>query len=426
VCTSNVRVHDEVREYGMVVDPGCMKCMDCVSVCPNDALYFGWGKPAVMKGAAKNREPKRKYDLTMNEELSMAGVFLVTFLGVRGVYGLVPMLMAVGVAGCVTFLVWKGWRLLRDKSVNLHRYRLKYKGAITRRGWVFAMLTLATALLVIHSTVVRGAFMRAEQHAARASIAPEIVFAEDRPPLPDDVYEHGDRALNLYRLVSSIPDGGIALLRSSWQNEIDFRMARMHTNMREFDDARVLLERIIERDGVTDRFASSLAWTLRGAKRDGDADAYYRQVLLEHEDLPQTLGDYVNWCVKRGDLGTAVDVCQQRLDRFDADVHSLRWLAQLRIEGGRFNEAMSVLRRLIEVEPTNADAHARLAGLLLVGGNVLQAEQVLRAGLKRSPNDVTLNARLAELLQAMGRTDESREHARRAEEHAGRRSSSGH
>ena len=33
-CTSNVLVHEEVRLYGQVVDPGCMKCMDCVSVCP--------------------------------------------------------------------------------------------------------------------------------------------------------------------------------------------------------------------------------------------------------------------------------------------------------------------------------------------------------------------------------------------------------
>ena len=36
---------------GMVVDPGCMKCMDCVSVCPNDALYFGFGPlPIGLKG----------------------------------------------------------------------------------------------------------------------------------------------------------------------------------------------------------------------------------------------------------------------------------------------------------------------------------------------------------------------------------------
>lgn len=45
VCTSNVRVHEEVRDFGMVVDSGCMKCLDCVEVCPNDALYAGWGTP---------------------------------------------------------------------------------------------------------------------------------------------------------------------------------------------------------------------------------------------------------------------------------------------------------------------------------------------------------------------------------------------
>lgn len=48
VCTSNVRVHEEVRDFGAVVDPGCMKCMDCVSVCPNEALYVGFGAPAML------------------------------------------------------------------------------------------------------------------------------------------------------------------------------------------------------------------------------------------------------------------------------------------------------------------------------------------------------------------------------------------
>src|SRR4029077_17656576 len=29
-CMANVRVHAEVDQYGMVVDPGCMKHMDCI------------------------------------------------------------------------------------------------------------------------------------------------------------------------------------------------------------------------------------------------------------------------------------------------------------------------------------------------------------------------------------------------------------
>ncbi len=46
-CSSNVRVHQEVRDFKAVVDPGCMKCLDCVAACPNDALYVGFGAPAL-------------------------------------------------------------------------------------------------------------------------------------------------------------------------------------------------------------------------------------------------------------------------------------------------------------------------------------------------------------------------------------------
>ncbi|MGQ0721669.1 MAG: 4Fe-4S binding protein, partial [Candidatus Eiseniibacteriota bacterium] len=96
VCTSNVRVHENVREFGMVVDPGCMKCQDCVSVCPNDALYFGFGKPAVGAGKPRGRGLTRVYDLAPREEAAAALSFLVVLLCFRGLYDAVPLLMAVG------------------------------------------------------------------------------------------------------------------------------------------------------------------------------------------------------------------------------------------------------------------------------------------------------------------------------------------
>src|SRR5947207_15667734 len=78
----------------MVVDPGCMKCMDCVSVCPNDALYFGFGKPTLL--VPKSDAIRKNYSLTWPEEIIGALVFLGSFLAVRGVYALVPFLMALG------------------------------------------------------------------------------------------------------------------------------------------------------------------------------------------------------------------------------------------------------------------------------------------------------------------------------------------
>jgi NAD-dependent dihydropyrimidine dehydrogenase PreA subunit len=67
VCTSNVRVHEEVKLYKAVVDPQCMKCLDCVSVCPKDALYVGFGAPALLTRAAP-KKPVRSYDLGFRAE----------------------------------------------------------------------------------------------------------------------------------------------------------------------------------------------------------------------------------------------------------------------------------------------------------------------------------------------------------------------
>ena len=73
-CTSNVRVHEEVRLYGMVVDPGCMKCMDCVSVCPKGVLRFSFAAPSLSEDRRRRRRARRRYDLPLSEELLVAVV----------------------------------------------------------------------------------------------------------------------------------------------------------------------------------------------------------------------------------------------------------------------------------------------------------------------------------------------------------------
>ena len=152
-CTSNVLVHAEVKQYGMVVDPGCMKCMDCVSVCPNDALYFGFGKPTLL--APKSNVIKRHYSLTWPEEIVGALVFLGSFLAVRGVYALVPFLMALGCAAVTTFLALKTWRLLGARELSFYRFNLKSSGKIHKAGWAFAIFACAWIGLNVHCGWVR-------------------------------------------------------------------------------------------------------------------------------------------------------------------------------------------------------------------------------------------------------------------------------
>ncbi len=178
-CTSNVLVHAEVKQFKMVVDPGCMKCMDCVSVCPNDALYFGFGKPSLL--APKSSSFKRSYSLTWPEEIVGAVVFFGSFLSVRGVYSLVPFLMALGCASVTTFLTLKTWRLIRDREVSFYRFCLKSSRGIQKAGWGFSAFAVVWIGLNVHSGWIRYNEHEGDRAFRQLKIPDELALAQLNP-----------------------------------------------------------------------------------------------------------------------------------------------------------------------------------------------------------------------------------------------------
>lgn len=187
VCTSNVLVHAEVKQYGMVVDQGCMKCMDCISVCPNDALYFGFGKPAI--GIEKTI--KKNYSLTWAEEIAAAIVFFASFMAVWDVYQLVPMLMALGIATVTTFLAYKTWRLFTDKNSAFYNFNLKSSGTIRKAGWIFLSFSLVWIGLNAHSGFVHHHESAAAGAFENLRIPDELALAQTNP---DEWLSPADRA----------------------------------------------------------------------------------------------------------------------------------------------------------------------------------------------------------------------------------------
>ena len=177
VCTANVLVHAEVKQYGMVVDSGCMKCMDCVSVCPNDALYFGFGKPAV----AVPKKLTKNYSLDWPEEIAAASVFLASFLAVWDVYQLVPMLMALGIATVTTFLALRAWRLFRANDLSFYRFNLKSSGKMRRAGWTFLSFALIWIGVNIHSGWVRYHESAGASDYQNIRIPDELALARTNP-----------------------------------------------------------------------------------------------------------------------------------------------------------------------------------------------------------------------------------------------------
>jgi tetratricopeptide (TPR) repeat protein/ferredoxin len=151
-CTSNVRVHEEVRDFKMVVDAGCMKCMDCVSVCPNGALHFGFAKPSLLKGKSA-RAARPKYDFTWPEELAMGAIFLFGFYAFRGLYEGIPFLLSLGISSICAFLILQGLRLAYARQVRLHWFQLKTSGRVTFAGIAFGVFTAALIGFIGHSAV---------------------------------------------------------------------------------------------------------------------------------------------------------------------------------------------------------------------------------------------------------------------------------
>jgi polyferredoxin/tetratricopeptide (TPR) repeat protein len=176
-CTSNVLVHAEVKQFGMVVDPGCMKCMDCISVCPNDALYFGFGKPQIVVPGSI----KKSFSLSWTEEIVGAFVFLLSFLAVWDVYLLVPQLMALGCATITTFLGLKVWRLLRVKDLSFYRFNLKSAGRIQRAGLLFAAFAVIWIGLNVHSGWIRYHEFKGDRAFQKIQIPDELALAQLDP-----------------------------------------------------------------------------------------------------------------------------------------------------------------------------------------------------------------------------------------------------
>jgi polyferredoxin/tetratricopeptide (TPR) repeat protein len=177
VCTSNVVVHADVKAYGMVVDPGCMKCMDCVSVCPNDALYFGFGKPSIVVP----QKLAKHYSVTWPEEILGVAVFLASLWAVWDVYQLVPMLMALGCATVTTFLALRTVRLLRARDLSFYRFDLKAGGRMRAAGWGFAGFALLWIGLNAHSGWVRFHEAAGARAFQGLQIPDELALARTHP-----------------------------------------------------------------------------------------------------------------------------------------------------------------------------------------------------------------------------------------------------
>lgn len=180
VCTSNVRVHEEVAKHGKIVDPGCMKCLDCVSVCPKDALYVGIAAPKPF--AISQQRITARADFTWPEELLLAVVAVGTTQWVwRGAWfgeG-VSFLLAVALGVITAVFTLLAWRLLRRPQVTFQNTALKQAGRLLRAGRFYLLPLLGWLLFAAHTGYVEH--LRREVYDRELVTEPLRLSFNDQP-----------------------------------------------------------------------------------------------------------------------------------------------------------------------------------------------------------------------------------------------------
>lgn len=433
VCTSNVRVHEEVRDYGMVVDPGCMKCMDCVSVCPNEALYFGFGRPSA---GAKARTPARlteeqaraarakakadreaRYDLSLGQEWVVGAVFLAFFLAYRGMAHSVPMLMALGIAGIGAFSTWKLWTLFTQPSVRLQSLQLKARGRLTGAGRVFAVFTAAMIIIGAWSGYVRYHAWRGDSIYARFDIPQPIALRPDFQASAADAAAARE-GIGHYRRAAPPAEGGIGWTLSPDEK---LNLAYLHLVVGELDRVETLMREVIRDGNPRDALVSQVAQLIqRRGGTEQEILALYTEALERHPDLDGIRGELAAWHLNGGRREEAVKLWAGRADGRHPAPETLLGAARFHAVIGERDKAVALLERALADKHVTADTKLAAATQFAQMGDRERALDIARRATelptRRGATLIAAASLFLQLQDAAGAADKTRRAVERARE----------
>lgn len=399
VCTSNVRVHEEVNRYGMVVDPGCMKCMDCVSVCPKNALYFGFGKPSLLTKPDKPAKHKKKYDFTIFEELVMAVIFVFSFYAFRGLYDAIPLLLSIALSGISAYLSVCFLRVVRKKNVRLQRTQLSNQDGITIYGQLFIFLSFLLFVFLMHSSI-----WQYHWHQANAMIAQ---LREKRNTSDES---------QLTTIASS------ARSHLEWcSNNGFFVTAAVETNlgdlalfMNDFESAVIYLEKAIKLGAPGGEPYYWLAQAYGHLGKTQEAIATLKKSISINPNLLGVRKDLAFAYIQVGDLKEAIKQFREFLEKDSNDVESLTMFATLLSHEKQYQEAIEILDNIIKRNPDMVQPYFVLGNIYSKLGRYDEAFNAFTQSTKLQSNYVEAYAEIATVEVMRGNNENAITNAEKA------------
>ncbi len=411
-CTSGVRVMEEVRVYGRVVNRHCTRTLDCVAVCPKGALALGVARPGLLRQAPKTGQVRVLHDLTWPEELLVAGAFLVSFLATRSLYDTIPMLMAIGLGACFAFLCWKTVRVIRDRDTRFIGLQLRRAGRIHAAGAAFVAVGVLASAGVLQSVAVRILIWRAGAIESSVTVSREVVFAGRRDLVPQAMKETAGRAAVLYEAASGWRHGGLGIADTP---SADFRAAWLRLVLGQYAEAESLLRRAIDRVGGSDTLAADLAQVMVLQDQSTRATEYLEARLAENPAWSR-VRDLLAWLyVSNERIDLATGILERAIARDPGDAHARARLASIYVGTDRHDEALEQLQRAAAAAPRDTGIRRDLAVVRFLTGDLDGALAELERGCEADPVLAPELLRVGgQMLAEHGRHADSRRWADRA------------
>lgn len=416
-CSSDILVHRELAQHGMVTNPRCLKDLDCVAACPEKAVRFGFRMPPLFRKGHPMGAYGGRFSTSIGEDVFLAIGFLIAMPVYRGLYDLVPFLLAVALALCTAWLFVLGWRLLRKSAVQFRGITLKMDRELRPAGRAFAGTIVLFAVFFAHSAWVQTHTLLGKRGFARAAVDAgglanlKSTIAHYEAALRIGLVSPVDRRFELASLYNQAGDAtrSMELLREVIEvdpahAEARYRLGELAQVRGDRDQAmrywRENLSLGKERSGTRSRemlvrSALSLGAAHEAVAEAKDAKAAYAHGLARVPEDPELLIASGALAHRTGRVEDAITFFEDALRNGGSEAQMRNNLAALHMQQGRAEMALPHVERLVAMRPDDALLRYTLGALHARMGSTARALEQWNVAARLDPSDERTQQALA-------------------------------
>lgn len=439
-CNSHIQVHKEIKEFGKVVDSACLKDLDCVAVCPNDALQWGFTKPSFGQSLSKNKDHEEKYSFTLTEDIALGVMCFALTVIFRGLYDAVPFLVSITLAVVIAYLFLVAFRSLRKEYVHLGKLAVRRSNRLTSFGKTFLAFSVVLLAFVFHSAFIHYHAWYGENLYNQVVVRGNTVQLSEK-----DVDAKLKLDLAEYHLARA-HEWGI------WQPEsLERELASIYIFRKDYSKASVHLESMLMQnpDDHEARLRLAKIYILKGDDKSASEELRFiteqepanKHDLKLRSDAHLQLGHLDE---KNGFFTTALEHYKSSLSDMPENSEAALALGVIYTKAGQFKEgekyllrcdslmpnnplilnnlsviymrtgrqdiAIMCLGRITELQPDNPSASYNLGMLLLMKGDEQKAIHYLQRTLQIDPDHENSHIALGDVFEKNGNIEQSAYH----------------